>query len=516
MNGQRVRNVNGWLGQRAGRHLRPPGIVFATRLTAILLASLLGFGGLLSGDQIQTAEAQAIRTWVSGLGSDANPCSRTAPCLTFAGAITKTATGGEINALDPGDFGPVTITKSISLIVDSVTGGVLVGSGSAITVNAGADGVVVIRGLDINGAGTATTGIRFQSGKALFVEDTQVYGFTGDAILANLATTGEVHIASSQLRNNGGAGVQASTSSGLLTVTVDGSQLMNNGVGLDARDNTTTTVTGSMVAGNSNVGLRSQADTTSAALAVADSIMTFNPIGIQVGGGAGNRPASLGLTRTDILSNDTAVGAGTGVTAGSSGDNRIAGNIEGNIQFPTFIPTLTLTPTATLIPTETPTLTPTITVTPSLTATATLTKTPTTTMTLTPTVSATPNTTMTLTPTASATPTQCNPRPNVDVEVAQTGPGGLISVTVSANTNPGTVTNLLRQLQFGPAVNATFSIPTGPTDSSSTLVFTLPPNLTAYVFTVRRQGPGPFQVPFVAVDDCGSWPTFVGGGNGVN
>jgi hypothetical protein len=61
------------------------------------------------------AQAQATRTWVSGVGDDANPCSRTAPCKTFAGAISKTAPGGEIDALDPGGFGALTITKSITI-----------------------------------------------------------------------------------------------------------------------------------------------------------------------------------------------------------------------------------------------------------------------------------------------------------------------------------------------------------------------------------------------------------------
>ena len=61
------------------------------------------------------AQAQATRTWVSGVGDDANPCSRTAPCKTFAGAISKTANFGEIDALDPGGFGAVTITKSITI-----------------------------------------------------------------------------------------------------------------------------------------------------------------------------------------------------------------------------------------------------------------------------------------------------------------------------------------------------------------------------------------------------------------
>src|SRR5688500_2946121 len=71
------------------------------------------------------AQAQATRTWVSGVGDDANPCSRTAPCKTFAGAISKTAAAGEINCLDPGGFGGLTITKSIMIRCDYTEGGVL-------------------------------------------------------------------------------------------------------------------------------------------------------------------------------------------------------------------------------------------------------------------------------------------------------------------------------------------------------------------------------------------------------
>src|SRR5882724_11080869 len=74
---------------------------------------------------VAPANAQATRTWVSGVGDDANPCSRTAPCKTFAGAISKTAGGGEINVLDPGGFGGVTITKSIT-ISSTFEAGVLV------------------------------------------------------------------------------------------------------------------------------------------------------------------------------------------------------------------------------------------------------------------------------------------------------------------------------------------------------------------------------------------------------
>src|ERR1017187_9679473 len=81
------------------------------------------------------AQAQASRTWVSGVGDDANPCSRTAPCKTFAGAISKTAVGGEINCIDPGGFGALTITKAITIDCANTEAGVLVSGTNGITVN---------------------------------------------------------------------------------------------------------------------------------------------------------------------------------------------------------------------------------------------------------------------------------------------------------------------------------------------------------------------------------------------
>src|SRR5258705_9701132 len=99
----------------------------------VLLATVVGIAiPLLSA---VSAQAQATRTWISGVGDDVNPCSRTAPCKTFQGAIAKTAAGGEINCLDPGGFGSVTITKSISLVCDNVETGVLVASTNGIIIN---------------------------------------------------------------------------------------------------------------------------------------------------------------------------------------------------------------------------------------------------------------------------------------------------------------------------------------------------------------------------------------------
>src|ERR1700752_5393855 len=105
------------------------------------------------------AQAQATRTWVSGVGDDVNPCSRTAPCKTFAGAISKTATGGEIDVLDPGGFGAVTITKWISIEADGVIAGILVAGTSGIVINAPSNAVVVLRGLTFEGIGSGIDGI---------------------------------------------------------------------------------------------------------------------------------------------------------------------------------------------------------------------------------------------------------------------------------------------------------------------------------------------------------------------
>jgi hypothetical protein len=116
------------------------------------------------------AFAQATRTWVSGVGDDANPCSRTAPCKTFAGAISKTAAAGEINVIDPGGFGAVTITKSITIRSDHVEAAVLVNGTNGIVVSAGATDTVVLEGLDLDGSGgTGLNGVNISSGAAVYI-----------------------------------------------------------------------------------------------------------------------------------------------------------------------------------------------------------------------------------------------------------------------------------------------------------------------------------------------------------
>ena len=155
--------------------------------------TLLG-GALLMLAFTSVASAQATRTWVSGVGDDVNPCSRTAPCKTFAGAISKTADGGEIDCLDPGGFGAVTITKSMIIDCDSGAGGILASGVNALVVNANAStAFVILRNLTINGAGTTLgiNGLVVNSAHLVGLEDVVMNNFSGNC--ATVTSTGTVN-----------------------------------------------------------------------------------------------------------------------------------------------------------------------------------------------------------------------------------------------------------------------------------------------------------------------------------
>src|SRR5688500_2022138 len=144
-----------------------------------------------------SAFGQATRTWVSGVGDDANPCSRTAPCKTFAGAISKTANGGEMKVIDPGGFGGVTITKSLHIRARGNTAGALVSGTNAIVINAAATDKVTIDGLDINGIGigaqTSLTGIKVLSAAKVNITNNAIYRFkAGVASVPTSLNTGVV------------------------------------------------------------------------------------------------------------------------------------------------------------------------------------------------------------------------------------------------------------------------------------------------------------------------------------
>lgn len=164
------------------------------------------------------ANAQATRTWVSGVGDDANPCSRTAPCKTFAGAISKTAAAGEINCIDPGGFGAVTVTKSMTISCEGLTAGVLVSGTNGIIFNGAATDYLVLKGLDIEGLGTGINGINFLNGGFLHVEDCVIRRFTGSGISITAPGSTGFAITRTTVFSNGngsaGAGIRIAPSSG--------------------------------------------------------------------------------------------------------------------------------------------------------------------------------------------------------------------------------------------------------------------------------------------------------------
>jgi len=150
------------------------------------------------------AQAQATRTWVSGVGDDVNPCSRTAPCKTFAGAISKTALGGVINAIDSGGFGTVIITKSITIDGSGVLAGILAAMTNGISINItdpkDIAKAVRIRGLTIDGVGTGVQGINVIAANSVTIEDTVIDGFTKNGLIA---VAGDIHVTNTAIRNNG-------------------------------------------------------------------------------------------------------------------------------------------------------------------------------------------------------------------------------------------------------------------------------------------------------------------------
>ena len=269
---------------------------------------------------------QASRTWVSGVGDDANPCSRTAPCKTFAGAISKTAAGGEIDALDPAGYGAVTITKAIT--IDGGGGqvaSVLVSGTNGIVVQAGPSDVVILRNLRINGIGTGINGIRFLSGKDLNVESCYIFGFTtnGVDIALNQGTAASAHILNTVIKNNGGVGVRAANAvAPAVAVVVDSSSAILNNIGVEAAQHAHVTVSRSLVSKNTNDGLKSDdAATSDAQLTVSftDSDLNKNGVTAAPGGTANVAFSNIGLNTTCGFNN-----AG-GTSFFTFGNNRLTG-----------------------------------------------------------------------------------------------------------------------------------------------------------------------------------------------
>ena len=294
------------------------------------------------------ANAQATRTWVSGVGDDANPCSRTAPCKTFAGAISKTATDGEINALDPAGFGAVTITKSIT-IDGSATGmaGILASLTTAVIINIQANSgsnFVQLRNISMNGAGNGINGVRVVgpgvANLAVSIENCVIWGFRatgagqGRGISDERTTAGSLLVQNTIIKNNFGSGIVAIGANGP-TTTLNGVQSIKNGSAGFVADGANRLMVARDCVAHKNGAAGGFFAATGAKMDVIDSLTSFNVDGIQ-SNGAGTE---IRVSRTTITRN-TANGLNlAGGTVLSYGTNEVSAN-AGNEVFTPGGPTL--------------------------------------------------------------------------------------------------------------------------------------------------------------------------------
>jgi hypothetical protein len=271
---------------------------------------------------VSTATAQAQRTFVSGLGSDANPCSRASPCRTFVQAISQTNAGGEVIVLDSAGYGPFTVSTSVSIIAPpGVYAGISVFSGDGIDVNASGPDVVILRGLTINSQG-GSSGITFTSGKALHVENCEVNGFQGPGIVSS--STGSLFITDSILRGNAdGIAVNGSSNSG---VSIDHVRLEGNtGFGLLV-DTGKVSLADSVISG-SNTNLQAVSNGTVTDVNVENCVVANSSTGVAIfvnalGGGS----TTLRLSNSTVTDNQIGLWQHSPALLLSRGNNTVEGN----------------------------------------------------------------------------------------------------------------------------------------------------------------------------------------------
>jgi hypothetical protein len=281
---------------------------------------LLSFFGLLAIASLPTtsAHAQATRTWVSGVGDDANPCSRTAPCKTFAGAISKTAAGGEIDCLDPGGFGVVSITKSMTIDCGKFPGGILAAGSNGVIVNAGVNDKIVLRNLVIQGTiGTnpGVNGIRFLNGRELELDRVVIQGFTTVGLDVNKTAQGIVSVRNSYFAEVP-IGIKLTTTSVNITASISNTSfnnLSNNGV--EAAANSFANINNSVFSTIGGSAMVASAAT--GTINAADNVVSNSNVGIN----ASVAGAKINATGNKLFGNSEAFNnAGTFLTGG---DNKV-------------------------------------------------------------------------------------------------------------------------------------------------------------------------------------------------
>ena len=285
---------------------------------------------------VSIAQAQASRTWVSGVGDDANPCSRTAPCKTWAGAISKTAACGEIDALDPGGYGAVTITKSITLDGTGTFASILASLVNGIIINAATTDVVTIRGISINGFCNGINGINILQARTVHVEDCVIFRFnTGNGITVNESGDLRLNVRNTVIRDNTLDGINTFTSSGTakIRVSLEHVSLIGNGNGFHGRSGTLAEARNCVFSNNLTNGVFGDAlGANASAIFLWESQISNNGAAGVRAGNAGNAGTSgIQIAQNQINAN---VGAGvvisTGGVVSTFSNNSILGNAGGD------------------------------------------------------------------------------------------------------------------------------------------------------------------------------------------
>ena len=281
------------------------------------LLLLVSLGLIASCLSMSPASAQASRTWVSGVGDDANPCTRTAPCKTFAGAISKTAPAGEIDCLDSGGFGALTITKAITIDCTGTFGSVLVAGTNGINVSAAGGDKVILRGLSINGIGSGINGIQLNSGGQLSIERCTIARFTGTAINVNSSTGTLLYVTNTYITNsNSGISI---VSAGLVLAIIDHTNVFNvtaNGITTGGATGIAVNISNSHVA---SAGTGINAGGSGTAISVDSSTIEGNNIGLN----AAVSGAAIRVSNNVIYGNSTNFTFTGGGVIASSGNNRV-------------------------------------------------------------------------------------------------------------------------------------------------------------------------------------------------
>jgi hypothetical protein len=288
-------------------------------------------------------QAQATRTWVSGVGDDVNPCSRTAPCKTFAGAISKTFINGEIDCLDPGGFGTVTITKSITIDGGSGFGSILASGTNGVNINIAVNANdpnrrVTLRRLSINGTGASgavgtATGIRgvnitTNGAKQVNIENCYINNFTTVGIDGAFAETGAALTVRDTNISNTAIGIQMNTTTGFVLGMFDNVRIDKMTTGINSKDRSFMTVRNAFISNCTTAGIAVVAPTNSNGLNVESTVLYSVGTGIAAGG-AGTK---VDISNTSILDN-TNPATSTGATLNSHGNNQIANNVNAGAAF---------------------------------------------------------------------------------------------------------------------------------------------------------------------------------------